>query len=227
MLNSLSHGADVADMHDDVRTKDANFEKQHALSFTKAENLVTPEFLDLLSGGFFCGGSGSVLWLISPLCSSSSVCLLQFCSTAQQINFHTSFLDSLIIQNLLGIAIGSVDIHFQFKTFLLKYSINNAVCYLVATWNHILKCDAYHLLKTRIINDGCWSTTTDNPMDNSVCNISLEPQKSKTFSQWKQFTFPSPITLLLSSSALKPKWSQFTINRFIIFDLGLIFDIKT
>ena len=51
---------------------------------------------------------------------------------------------------------------------------------------------AYHLLKTRIINDVYWSTTIDNPVGNNVCNISFElgtnwldlfePHKTKTFS---------------------------------------------
>ena len=45
---------------------------------------------------------------------------------------------------------------------------------LVGTCIHILECDGYHSLKTRIINDGCWSTTTDNPIGYNVCNISLE-----------------------------------------------------
>ena len=38
----------------------------------------------------------------------------------------------------------------------------------------ILECDAHYLWKTRIINGGYRSTTIDNPMGNTSCNISLE-----------------------------------------------------
>ena len=70
------------------------------------------------------------------------------------------------VQKSLIIAIALVLLTFIFSSRLLKHSINNAV-YILSRWQIvfiILKCDAHHPLKTGIINVGCWSTTTDNPI---------------------------------------------------------------
>ena len=172
--------------------------------------------------------------------------------------------------------IGSVDIHFQFKTFLLNHSINNTVHILSGGqlvfifWNSTrITCWRPESLTmdvgrppltiqwTILFVTSVWSLALSGLLCPNTIQIGLmmfvpsfllvhqhsskttycisldvyaadvfEPQKTKTFSQWKQCTFSISITLL--SSSLKAKWSQFTINRFITFHLELtIFDIKT
>ena len=95
------------------------------LNYYKSAPLV-----DYFAEALFC-----TLTVILPMCSSASVCLIQFCPTAQRINFHTSSLDYLFIYLTFTRTCnwtGSVDIHFQIKSLEAFLSITMSTLCLVS-----------------------------------------------------------------------------------------------